>query len=572
MALTELDFVDYDYQSLVAQFQNKLKATDAWKDTYQSSTGTFLTQLVAATGNMILFYLERRATESYLSLASNKSSVINLVKLLNYRPKRPIGAAGTLTFSVASAPTYTVLIPQYTEVQTADGYVFTTIYEASILSNSTEITSTAIQGVLTSLLNTSDGNSNQEFTINDTWIENNTHTEYRPFNTLRVFVDSIEWDYVSSFLNSNTSDSHYTIKHNLDDTISIVFGDDVNGSIPTVDAVIEITYFKTDGIKGNVYSTGKVTTLNSTIYDTTGAIIATTVTNSSTMTGGDDAETMEEIVAEAPNVFATGDRLVTKADFRAFILNYSSVADVNAWGENEENPPNYDMFNTVKLAILLQNWELPTAGFKTTLSTALREKSMLTVKYEFVEPTIIYVIHTLSVVVVTGYAPSQIQSQIETYLENQYELGVTTLLGTSRRLSNYIRAIDEFDGVKYLTLELSMHQDLTANYSSFYDWGTTFECLSVLESSVSIYATVGGVADVLVAADDGAGNIVTQNSLATVTGVVNYTTGVLNFDVSGITPTNVYAVYKQDEDGDIVIGANNICNISSTVFTSIGYD
>jgi hypothetical protein len=569
---TELNYANYEYSDIVSQFETKLKATNAWKDTYQSATGTTLTQFVAGIGNMLMYYLERQATENYIGLASNKSSVVNLVKLLNYRPKRPVGSTGTLVFSVPSAPSTRVIIPQYTECQTADGIIFTTIYDITIETTQTSNNVTAIQGQLTELTFTSDGTADQEFDISDTSVDNDDHTTLLPFRTFRVYVDDVEWTYVSSFLSSSSTDSHFTIKSNLDDTITVVFGDNTNGAIPGTSSTITVKYISTSGLSGNIYETGKVTTVRSTIYNESLVEVSTiAVTNSTTMTGGDDAETAEEIAAEAPNVFATGGSLSRKKDYVSFIQNYSSVADVNVWGEAEESPPNYDMFNTVKISTILQNWQLPTASFKTTLSASMRDYSMLTVKYEYVDPDIIYVIVYLSVVVNSGYALTQVQSDINGVLTDQFTLGTTSLLGESKRASNVIQAIDSLAGVKYLSLTMKLRQSASTSYNSLYDWGTALNCTSVKTSSVYIYGTVSGTEDVLIAADDGSGNIVTQHSVATVSGTVNYTTGVLVFDVSGISPTDVYVIYEQDESGDIVLDSNQICRLSSTVFSSIGY-
>ena len=97
-----LDFTDYDFDDLVDQLTNRLKERDAWKDTYRSSTGQMLIELFSYIGNMVLYYVERRAEESYILTAKNKSSIVNLVRLLNYIPKRKASAVGILRMTLTN--------------------------------------------------------------------------------------------------------------------------------------------------------------------------------------------------------------------------------------------------------------------------------------------------------------------------------------------------------------------------------------------------------------------------------------------------------------------------------------
>ena len=83
MSTKPLNYTDYDYTTLVAALVNQLQAKNSWKDLYASATGSMLIELFAAVGTEVLYYIERRAQESYIGTAQNLSSVINLVRLLN---------------------------------------------------------------------------------------------------------------------------------------------------------------------------------------------------------------------------------------------------------------------------------------------------------------------------------------------------------------------------------------------------------------------------------------------------------------------------------------------------------
>lgn len=568
MATTNpLLYIDYDYDNIKQDLINRLKTAGAWLDTYESSTGIMIIELFAYFLQLNQYYIERRAEECYLGTAQNKSSAVNLVRLINYSPKRKISAVGTLRFSVASPAIKRIFIPQYTKCQTSGGVEFVTTQDVTIEPGQTYNEIQAIQGSLVVLEYTGDGSTDQEYQISDTSVENDDHLELSPFYAFRVLVDGEEWTRVTSFLSSDNTDTHYKLRMELDDTLTVIFGDDVRGKTPGSGSAIQIKYIRSDGSDGNVYQTGKVTTLSDTLYDEDGNAVTVIVTNSTTMTGGDDAETKDEIVDEAPGVFATGDRAVTKADFRSLIINYGSVADVNVWGENEESPPNYDMFNRVKLCILLDGWYLLSASFKTNLTAYLQDYSTLTVKYEYIDATILYVIPVLNVIVNRGYSLSQTQSDIETALAAQFVLGNTSKLGTSKRLSNLIDAVDSLAGVNYHSMILQIRKDLTAGYVSGYGFGTTLDAVPILTQSVEIY-----VGDTQVAVDNGSGEFIDLSSEYEVSGTIDYTTGVLYVDILP-TPTDeiVSVRYRQDQSGDIVVTNNQVCKLYDVSFELIGY-
>jgi hypothetical protein len=413
-----LSYVSYDFDLLVLQLQARLKANDAWRDVYRSASGEMLIEFLAYVLNLCMFYAERRAEESYLTTAQNRSSVVNLVSLLNYHPKRKSSAVGDLEFSIAAPLTTIVYIPKYTECQTSDGVKYLTNESGAIQKGQLDVTVSGIQGELVQTEITSAGAVSQEYLISDTYVENSADTE-NP--TLRVLVDGTEWSLVSSFLDSDSTSEHYRIIDEMDGNVSVLFGDDVNGESPTSGAVILIQYIKSAGLSGNVTYADRIQTVNSVIYDSGSTVVTVSVTNPSSFLGGDDEEGIEEIRVEAPQVFRTGDRAVTKADFISILMNYSGVADANAWGEKEEAEAIgatslLAMRGIARLSIILQDWVIPDVAFKALVAEAIYLKSVLTTKYEWIDPVILDVISVLTVKVTTGHSMSQTQADIEDVL------------------------------------------------------------------------------------------------------------------------------------------------------------
>jgi len=554
-----LDYTNYDFDALVQQLINRVKAESTWTDTYRSATGEMLIELFGYVGNLVNYYIERRAEEGYLPTAQLRSSVIRLVRLINYTPKRKVSATGVLKFTLGSPATKRVFIPKNTECQTANQMKFLVSEDVVINVGQSSVEANAVQGELVTIEYTSTGESEQEYTINDTAVEN-TH--------LDVYVDSVEWSLVTSFIDSVNTSEEYIVTHNLDDTLTVSFGDGVNGEIPVAGKIISLQYVQSSGVTGNVYNASLITTINSTIYDEDGdTVTGISVTNEDVFLGGDDEEDIEEIRYEAPRVFATGDRAVTKADYIAILENYAGIVTANVWGEAEESPPNYDYFNKVSITILLQEWQDPSTDFKTELTDYLETKAQLTVKYEYVTADQILVVPTFtSVKVLTGYTLSNVQSAVENAVEEQFELGDTTRLGVSKRLSDLISLVDDVTGVSYHHMYLQIRKELDDTYTSTYDYGELLDAIAVATDSVKLYAGTE-----LIGEDDGLGSITDLASGYTVSGTIDYTTGEILVDISPTPSETVYVLYQQDESGDIVVSKNQICRLYDVDVQSISY-
>jgi len=574
MAAKPLSYVQYDFDDLVIQIQNRLKSSGAWQDLYRDGAGEMLIEFLAYVTNLGLFYTERRAEESGLPTAKLLSSVKNIVAVLNYQPRRKTSSVGNLTFSIAASSDKIVYIPKYTECESSSGTKFLTNEGAAIEKGQTSVEVSSIQGQLIQKEVTSDGSTEQEYLVKDEDVENSGNTNNPSF---RVIVDGTEWTKVSSFLYSDSTDEHYRVINEPDSTVSVLFGDDVNGKAPSAGATIIIQYIRTEGADGNVIYSGSasITTLNSTIYDEDGTQVSVSVTHDASFLGGSDEEGIEEIRYNAPRVFSTGDRAVTKDDFNAILETYSSIASVNVWGENEEAEAagvtaDYEMLNKVKISIVLENWELTDSDFEATLATYLKDLSMIAVKYEFVDPTILYVIPVLMIKVNTGYSLTQTQAEVESELADQFTLGDTTKLGTKIKYSNVLAALNNLEGVSYIAGYFEIKKALSDSYNVSHDWGAALDAVSIKPESCRLFID-GTYVTTDSNNDDGTGSF-TSSGAYTISGTVNYTTGVVLLDIAPAA-SSVYIRYQQgetdEEERSVVPTFNQICYLEDTDIQSI---
>lgn len=578
-----IQYANYNFEDAVLQLQNWLKSKNSWKDAYRSGTGQMMAEFYGALANLVMYYQERAVQEMYLPTARNKSSVVNLVALLGYVPKRVISAYtpdptlaypvnATITFSIQTAlgDGVTLVIPKYTKLSTTEGIPFLTRTPVVFTGATTSISGDVIQGQYQQLQVTSDGSVNQEYQLKFTNIEN---------TSLEVRVDGVLWTAKTSFILGTPASQWYKVIPNFDDTITVSFGDNIYAKAPDPQSEIVISFILSDGLAGNVYATDSITTVvTQPWFDSAGNRVQLSVTNTDIVLGGADAEGIEEIRSEAPKVFQTGDRAVTRDDFKAILLNSPvvDIASANAWGENEEllfgGAANYDMFNRVKLCILLQEWNLLSDSMKETLSQYLYGKSMITVKYTYVTPDIVEVIPTLDLKITKGYTLSTVNDAVLAAIADQFVLGTTTVLGTPKRIGDLVAIIEAVPGVSYSHTQLLIYREMDRISAGVYN--VSLPLLTVAYRGVSIYAAIGGGVDTLIATDDGAGNI-TPIAGNVVTGTVDYATGVVDVTVTVpvVGVADVVSVrYLQDQGGDVVVGQNQAAKHRLTNITSYTYE
>ena len=548
-----LDYTQYDWQSLLNQITNILKNYNSWSDAYVSSTGTALLELYSYIANMILYSIERTAEECYISTAQRYSSLVNMSAILNYTPKRNVSATGYALFTLGSSKLYDIVIPKYTSLSTLGGYFYVTNQDYIISPSQLTASISVIQGkAVTMPTYISAGGINQEILLTSTKIEN---------SNINVVINNIIWSPVSSFVNSINNSTDYRVIQNLDGTLTIRFGDNVNGKAPDNGNNIVVTYIESDGLAGCVYSSGNLTTINDSIVDVQGTTITDmTVTNSSAILGGDDAETIEDIRYNAPRVFATGDRFVTKYDGVAIIGDYPSVASVNVWGENEIVGATIANFNVAYISMILQDWTLPNTDFKTTLSEYLYTKAPLTIKFTYTDPSIVSAYPVVSIYVKKGYSLTTVADAVQTELENQFSLGTNSMIGTNIRFAKVISAIQAVDGVSYCYLTLDVYQLLT--YVTGTTYTGTLPLLPALAGSVQLYT-----GNTLLATDNG-GTFTDATSYYVVSGTINHTTGAITASVNPCPSGGVNVKYVQNEGGDMVVSKTQIVKYYDSSITT----
>ena len=200
-----------------------------------------------------------------------------------------------------------------------------------------------------------------------TWVEDSSRPDgRRPELTVRV--NDIEWERVDTFFGYGPKDRVYLVRQDEAGAATIYFGDGVTGArVPTGTQNIRADYrFGAGAAKPPPGTVNQIAVPMRNLSAVHGPLQAI---------GGADAETVDELRAEAPKSALTLGRAVSLADFEALTRSYPGVLNAAAgWGWDGRRQR-----STVKLWIIadggdpsndLVNWLKDQAAIGLSISAA----------------------------------------------------------------------------------------------------------------------------------------------------------------------------------------------------------
>jgi hypothetical protein len=345
-----IDYTDKDFGSLrAAMLRLAEQRLPEWTDRSPADLGMLLIDLFAYVGDVALYYQDRIASELFPGTATERASVVDLLRLIGYElsPAAPAMADLTLTFR-APAGAAPVTIPHGARFESraagGAGVEFSYLGPALQIELTSDQVVPGVDGtgapiagyvglpveqcrlVGPLVIGSSTGEPNQSFPLPDRSVV---------LDSVRVEVDEgagwVAWDRRQSLLFDIAPDGralythpearHYQLLVEGDGVPTVVFG---AGRRPPVKADnIRAGYRVTAGAAGNV-AVGTITKAVTTIPG------LLTVVNPAAAAGGSDAERAEHAARYAPLVFRSTNRAVTSSDYEALAHSTGLVAKVRA--------------------------------------------------------------------------------------------------------------------------------------------------------------------------------------------------------------------------------------------------
>lgn len=345
-----LDYMARDYRSFLNAMRDLIpEKVPEWTDfDNEADLGKLMIELFSHMGDIMSYYQDRIANESFLTTARERRSIIQHLKLIGYSlaTAAPSSTNLTLTVPVASSG----------EINIKRGHAFATkssddapsvrfefngsdklvdlasfIVDAGGLTKHYLLPAEEGRLIKDDIIGVSDGIPNQHFALGFGPLILRSIGGSEEVNldiSLRseLGTDIKTWNLQESLAFSREGQQDYAVEIDENDRAVVVLGDNILGAIPPAGTILKATYRVGGGALGNVVA-GAI----NTIVDAPAlTLLVATVTNNSPATGGSDRESIEHAVQHAPNVFRAFKRAITADDYKALALNFKGVGKVRA--------------------------------------------------------------------------------------------------------------------------------------------------------------------------------------------------------------------------------------------------
>jgi hypothetical protein len=319
--IPQIDYTSRDYASIREDLIDLIQYfAPEWTNRDPADFGITILEAFAFMGDNLNYYLDRAANEGFITTASQRDNVLQLARLLGYQATDNTASTVTLTFQ--NSTTSSIVVPALTQVATSN-VVSSTSQQVVFETNSAvtvpakasggTITVKATQGTTVSneKIGTSTGEVNQIFELAKSPVIDGSIT---------LLVGSVAYNRVPYLIDYNNSDPVFSTYTNSENTTFVLFGDNISGRVPPVNAEIFATYRIGGGAVGNVGA-------NTISYIITNGVSGLTVKNqyidasdSGAASGGADRESTDAIRVNAPSSLRSLDRAVSTADYAALAV------------------------------------------------------------------------------------------------------------------------------------------------------------------------------------------------------------------------------------------------------------
>jgi len=306
--------LDFDTHGDDLRARLQVKFASDFNDLALSSLGIVLLDTVSFGLDTLSFYLDRRATDTFLETARTRKSVARLTRQLGYKMRAAIASSVDLDIFPKAAFAFVIPIPKGFQFQGPNGLIFETARYVEFPAASTATISVpCFEGQTLSETFTSDGSVNQVFTLRKVPAESAIVD-----SSVVVTVDGTPFE-EKEFLEFDKSDQ---FEAGLNDDPPVVrFGDATTGNVPIKGASIVVTYIASKG-KNGLAAKATITQAVSPLV-VAFQTIPLSINNPKPSVGGDDPETLEHAKIFAGRVYKSRFVAITRQDYEALAGSYA---------------------------------------------------------------------------------------------------------------------------------------------------------------------------------------------------------------------------------------------------------
>lgn len=297
-------------QAVISRFRNLLPEVTDFSD---SNIFMIILDYVASLVELLNYYIDNMARESYIYTAQHISSLVQQSRLIDYRMKPRVAATVELMFELRDKEgnlnyqDKDILIKKGTVVSGKNNITFITTKDKTLPSGAVRV-----------LVNAEQVERKTDIFIGLVPEEGGPvlmlPIDYND-GSGSLNIGGETWDLRNTLAFSHPLDKHFIVDYWDGGTFYVRFGDGNHGLKPKVGQTVTINYQSTYGEIGNLEAQS-ITTLRSLQQEGLDENHQITVYNPSPATGGSNRESLEELREHLGCSLRTLDRAVTYEDFR----------------------------------------------------------------------------------------------------------------------------------------------------------------------------------------------------------------------------------------------------------------
>jgi hypothetical protein len=309
-----IGYLDRSYEQIKTALLQKLPTTNPeLTDLSETNPLVILISMFAAIAELLNVYIDVVARESYILSAKKFSSMVNLVRLIDYRIKARYPSLAIVTLYakdpsdlpvVLAAPYF---IGQGFYIKTEAGVEFYStedvIWEAGTSQVDIPVEQVTLKTNINLGLTTTE--ENQAFIISSSYVH----------DSIDITINGVLYTRVDSFARSNTTDTHYIVEIDENMVAIALFGDGVNAIIPPSGYSVIANFKETLGKDVGANTINSIQTAIAIA-----GVDTITASNSRVSSGGSAFEDVERIRNSAPRSIRTLDRAVSYTDYEDLLL------------------------------------------------------------------------------------------------------------------------------------------------------------------------------------------------------------------------------------------------------------
>lgn len=435
------------YQQIKAKLVESLmglKDKDGQKLITDYSEGNILIiilSLFAAIAEVLHYYVDNMARETFLSTARRYDSVVKHGALVDYHARAAIAATVDVILSrsiTGNSIGAKLTIPQGTLFTDQSGNSWLSARDVTWYSNVTTCRVPIIQHekYTTSALNNMVIPTGDRVQLNLGTLPNGKYYEH---GSMSLQIGGESWVLVETFAKSKPTDKHFMVS--VDESLNpyIMFGDGTFGKKPAAGAKItNVVFYLTNGSQGNVKS-NTITSVPSVISS---SITDATVSNAYDAGGGSNYENFTMLKEHIPLSVKTLGVAITKEDFESLAMLVDGVNKAKA---------DYECGRKLTVYISPYGGAVASSELISRVYNLLSQRAPMTTWLKVKSAGKVQIILEMDVTGKKSYKTAEIQTQILTALYNAYSPEQAEI-GGSVRVSDIYALIDNLSTVDYLHL------------------------------------------------------------------------------------------------------------------------